>query len=62
MAEYDVAGLAVGNGSGMPKTGFAGDGAPRSVFPSRHGFTTSIPILILDYFFFRKTKKFPVKI
>jgi len=32
--EDDVAGLVVDNGSGMVKAGFAGDDAPRAVFPS----------------------------
>jgi len=32
--EEDVAGLVVDNGSGMVKAGFAGDDAPRAVFPS----------------------------
>lgn len=30
----DVAALVVDNGSGMCKAGFAGDDAPRAVFPS----------------------------
>ena len=30
----DVAALVVDNGSGMVKAGFAGDDAPRAVFPS----------------------------
>jgi actin beta/gamma 1 len=34
MAEDDVAALVVDNGSGMCKAGFAGDDAPRAVFPS----------------------------
>ena len=34
MAEEDVACLVVDNGSGMCKAGFAGDDAPRAVFPS----------------------------
>jgi actin beta/gamma 1 len=34
MAEEDVSALVVDNGSGMCKAGFAGDDAPRSVFPS----------------------------
>jgi len=33
-AEVDVAALVVDNGSGMCKAGFAGDDAPRAVFPS----------------------------
>lgn len=32
--EDDVASLVVDNGSGMCKAGFAGDDAPRAVFPS----------------------------
>ena len=34
MSEDDVAALVVDNGSGMCKAGFAGDDAPRAVFPS----------------------------
>jgi actin len=34
MDDGDVAGLVVDNGSGMVKAGFAGDDAPRAVFPS----------------------------
>lgn len=34
MAEEDVSALVIDNGSGMCKAGFAGDDAPRSVFPS----------------------------
>jgi len=34
MADEDVAALVVDNGSGMCKAGFAGDDAPRCVFPS----------------------------
>ena len=33
MADEDVAALVVDNGSGMCKAGFAGDDAPRVVFP-----------------------------
>uniref|UniRef100_A0A8C7XRP4 Beta-actin n=1 Tax=Oryzias sinensis TaxID=183150 RepID=A0A8C7XRP4_9TELE len=32
--EDDVSALVVDNGSGMCKAGFAGDDAPRAVFPS----------------------------
>jgi hypothetical protein len=34
MCDDDVAALVVDNGSGMVKAGFAGDDAPRAVFPS----------------------------
>jgi actin-related protein len=37
MCDEDVAALVVDNGSGMCKAGFAGDDAPRSVFPSLIG-------------------------
>nr|QWE91166.1 beta-actin [Placidida sp.]QWE91170.1 beta-actin [Placidida sp.]QWE91171.1 beta-actin [Placidida sp.]QWE91172.1 beta-actin [Placidida sp.] len=37
MADDEVAALVVDNGSGMCKAGFAGDDAPRSVFPSLVG-------------------------
>ena len=34
MADDDIAALVIDNGSGMCKAGFAGDDAPRAVFPS----------------------------
>ena len=34
MGDDDVAALVIDNGSGMCKAGFAGDDAPRAVFPS----------------------------
>lgn len=34
MCEEEVAALVIDNGSGMCKAGFAGDDAPRAVFPS----------------------------
>ena len=34
MEEDDVSALVIDNGSGMCKAGFAGDDAPRAVFPS----------------------------
>ena len=34
MCDEDVAALVVDNGSGLCKAGFAGDDAPRAVFPS----------------------------
>lgn len=34
MYDEEVAALVVDNGSGMCKAGFAGDDAPRAVFPS----------------------------
>lgn len=42
MSDDDVAALVIDNGSGLCKAGFAGDDAPRAVFPSivgspRHG-------------------------
>ena len=33
----DVQAVAIDNGSGMIKAGFAGDDAPRAVFPSING-------------------------
>ena len=47
MCDDDVAALVVDNGSGMCKAGFAGDGAPRAVFPSivgrpRHQVTMEV--------------------
>jgi hypothetical protein len=34
MSDDEVAALVIDNGSGMVKAGFAGDDAPRAVFPS----------------------------
>ena len=34
MSDEEVTALVVDNGSGMVKAGFAGDDAPRAVFPS----------------------------
>jgi actin beta/gamma 1 len=34
MCDEEVAALVIDNGSGMCKAGFAGDDAPRAVFPS----------------------------
>ena len=34
MADDEIVGLVVDSGSGMCKAGFAGDDAPRAVFPS----------------------------
>jgi len=47
MCDEEVAALVVDNGSGMCKAGFAGDDAPRAVFPSivgrpRHQVNTLI--------------------
>jgi len=49
MCDDDVAALVVDNGSGMCKAGFAGDDAPRAVFPSivgrpRHQVSINIPL------------------
>ena len=37
MCDEDVAALVIDNGSGMCKAGFAGDDAPRAVFPPKVG-------------------------
>ena len=62
MCDEDVAALVVDNGSGMCKAGFAGDDAPRAVFPSivgrpRHQASllvkyavTLVIVLIVPYF------------
>ena len=45
MCDDEVAALVVDNGSGMCKAGFAGDDAPRAVFPSligRQKFTSAM--------------------
>ena len=53
MCDEDVAALVVDNGSGMCKAGFAGDDAPRAVFPSivgrpRHQVCSSIKALNVE--------------
>ena len=46
----DVAALVLDNGSGMCKAGFAGDTAPRAVFPSIVGYPRhSLPGLAPSY-------------
>lgn len=58
MCDDDVAALVVDNGSGMCKAGFAGDDAPRAVFPSivgrpRHQVGQNISFLFrANEFFF----------
>ena len=47
MGEEDAAALVVDNGSGMCKAGFAGDDAPRSVFPSIVGRPKHPGIMVL---------------
>ena len=64
MCDDEVAALVVDNGSGMCKAGFAGDDAPRAVFPSivgrpRHqvslGFLKEkfhyLIAILIEYFF-----------
>ncbi|KUF83429.1 hypothetical protein AM588_10001540 [Phytophthora nicotianae] len=46
MAEEDVQALVVDNGSGMCKAGFAGDDAPRAVFPSIVGRPKHMGIMV----------------
>ena len=43
MCDDEVAALVVDNGSGMCKAGFAGDDAPRAVFPSIVGHPRDKP-------------------
>ena len=62
----EIAAVVIDNGSGMVKAGFAGDDAPRAVFPAITGrpryqvsfhhliiFNIFIVILLLFIFFFR---------
>ena len=63
MCDDDVAALVIDNGSGMCKAGFAGDDAPRAVFPSivgrpRHQvckFWSSFPLFL---FFYYRSKRY----
>ena len=51
MCDEDVAALVVDNGSGMCKAGFAGDDAPRAVFPSIVGRPRhQVRIFLMSYF------------
>ena len=57
MCDEDVAALVVDNGSGMCKAGFAGDDAPRAVFPSivgRPRHQVSLLNICFNYFFLKK--------
>lgn len=55
MCDDDLVALVIDNGSGMCKAGFAGDDAPRAVFPSLVGrpryqvrqYNYYIPIILL---------------
>ena len=66
MADEDVAALVIDNGSGMCKAGFAGDDAPRAVFPSivgrpRHqvrNMSKSTAVIIKEYDFLKNFKMF----
>ena len=54
MCDEDVAALVIDNGSGMCKAGFAGDDAPRAVFPSivgrpRHQVRMATERIVLYY-------------
>lgn len=50
MCDEEVAALVVDNGSGMCKAGFAGDDAPRAVFPSIVGRPRhQVHIIIINY-------------
>lgn len=62
MCDDEVAALVVDNGSGMCKAGFAGDDAPRAVFPSivgrpRHqvSFYLNYLFILLTCFFLKQT-------
>lgn len=62
MCDDDVAALVVDNGSGMCKAGFAGDDAPRAVFPSivgrpRHQVSKKCIKCIITMILFREIFK-----
>lgn len=46
MAEEEVASVVIDNGSGMCKAGFAGDDAPRAVFPSIVGHPKHLGVMV----------------
>jgi len=52
MCDDEIAALVIDNGSGMCKAGFAGDDAPRAVFPSivgRPRHQVCIQILLMHF-------------
>lgn len=55
MCEEEVAALVVDNGSGMCKAGFAGDDAPRAVFPSIVGRPRHQVCITVNYIVFLTT-------
>ena len=59
MCDEDVAALVIDNGSGMCKAGFAGDDAPRAVFPSIVGRPRH---QVLIFFSFIKRSNFNVNV
>ena len=61
MCDEDVAALVVDNGSGMCKAGFAGDDAPRAVFPSIVGRPRH-QVYIFYFREFLSSLDFPTKI
>jgi actin-related protein len=50
MCDDEVAALVVDNGSGMCKAGFAGDDAPRAVFPSIVGRPRHQGVMVCELF------------
>jgi actin-related protein len=52
MCDDEVAALVVDNGSGMCKAGFAGDDAPRAVFPSIVGRPRHQVSFLIIYLFY----------
>ena len=50
MSDEEVCALVVDNGSGMCKAGFAGDDAPRAVFPSIVGRPRHQVIILISIF------------
>ncbi|KAL3184693.1 hypothetical protein MRX96_005802 [Rhipicephalus microplus] len=55
MCDDDVAALVVDNGSGMCKAGFAGDDAPRAVFPSIVGRPRHQGVMVDDTYGFEES-------
>ena len=58
MCDDEVAALVVDNGSGMCKAGFAGDDAPRAVFPSIVGRPRHQVQYFILYNFITKTVRY----
>ncbi|KAF9914549.1 actin, partial [Lobosporangium transversale] len=61
--EDEVAALVIDNGSGMCKAGFAGDDAPRAVFPSVrcYEYMEMLDVIVWRVLLFPRKTRYPSK-